>query len=283
MNLTSAANSILPSVSNEITCTSIPPNTESAHIDMDVNADTTVIPSTITSSGVLSKDVAIDMIQAARWWSPDLTCNPEPLSSLLSNNAKKESGWLRNLLFPSTTMNERSQYQQDLTLSYLLTFAENKGLAGEVATAWGMSLESAIKTRKATVFAAGMCYPVNKVIIEISSKGRDAMLDLLDEYPHGCLRPTWKYNSVGHIQVSWVAITFYCVFYVDFVPLAKSLLVRSCFAYTCRFILSSFMSPSSRCVCSMPLSILMADAATPVAFKTCSCAALRPLNPTPKL
>ena len=199
MNLTSAANSILPSVSNEI-----PTNTESANVDIDANEDITMLQPKI--SGVLSKDVAIDMIQAARWWSPDLTCQPEPLSLLLSNNAKKESGWLRNLLFPSTTINENSQYQQDLTLSYLLTFAENKGLAGEIATAWGMSLESAIKTRKATVVAAGIFYPVNKVILEISSKGRDAMLALLDEYPHGCLRPTWKYTNVDHVQVSCVAL-----------------------------------------------------------------------------
>ena len=200
MNLTSAANSILPSVSNEI-----PTNTESANVDIDANEDITMLQPKI--SGVLSKDVAIDMIQAARWWSPDLTCQPEPLSLLLSNNAQKESGWLRNLLFPSTTINENSQYQQDLTLSYLLTFAENKGLAGEIATAWGMSLESAIKTRKATVVAAGIFYPVNKVILEISSKGRDAMLALLDEYPHGCLRPTWKYTNVDHVQVSCVAFT----------------------------------------------------------------------------
>ena len=147
MNLTSAANSILPSVSNEI----VPTNTESANVDFDANEDTTMLQPTI--SGVLSKDVVIDMIQAARWWSPDLTCHPEPLSLLLSNNAKKESGWLRNLLFPSTSMNENSQYQQDLTLSYLLTFAENKGLAGEIATAWGLSLESAIKTRRATEYS----------------------------------------------------------------------------------------------------------------------------------
>ena len=199
MNLTSAANSILPSVSNEI-----PTNTESANVDIDANEDITMLQPKI--SGVLSKDVAIDMIQAARWWSPDLTCQPEPLSLLLSNNAQKESGWLRNLLFPSTTINENSQYQQDLTLSYLLTFAENKGLAGEIATAWGMSLESAIKTRKATIAAAGIFYPVNKVILEISSKGRDAMLALLDEYPHGCLRPTWKYTNVDHVQVSCVAL-----------------------------------------------------------------------------
>ena len=187
MNLTSAANSVLPSVSasnNEII-----PTLQS------------------TTSGVLSKDVAIDMIQAARWWSPQITANPEPLSSLLSNNAQKESGWLRTLLFP--TMDESSQYQQDLTLSYLLTFAENKGLAGEIATAWGTSLESAIKTRKATVNAAGMYYPVNKVILEISSKGREAMFELLDEYPHGCLRPTWKYTNVDHVQVrSYI----YCIY-----------------------------------------------------------------------
>lgn len=199
MNLTSASNSILPSVSN----------TESANVDIDANEDITMLQPTI--SGVLSKDVVIDMIQAARWWSPAITIKPEPLSLLLSNNAKKESGWLRNLLFPSTTMNESGQYQQDLTLSYLLTFAENKGLAGEIATAWGMSLESAIKTRKATVFAAGMFYPVNKVILEISSKGREAMLELLDEYPHGCLRPTWKYTNVDHVQVSCVALSLHCV------------------------------------------------------------------------
>ena len=181
MNLTSAANTILPSVSVS--------NNE-------------IIP---TTTSEVSKDVAIDMIQAARWWSPQITANPEPLSSLLSNNAQKESGWLRTLLFPSTT----SQYQQDLTLSYLLTFAENKGLAGEIATAWGTSLESAIKTRKATVNAAGMYYPVNKVILEISSKGREAMLGLLDEYPHGCLRPTWKYTNVDHVQVrSYI----YCIY-----------------------------------------------------------------------
>ena len=160
------------------------------------------------------------MIQAARWWSPNLTCNPEPLSTLLSNNAKEESGWLRNLLFPATTIDANSQYQQDLTLSYLLSFAENKGLAGEVATAWGTTLESAIKTRKVTVFAAGMYYPVNKVILEISSK-REAMLDLLNEYPHGCLRPTWKYTSVDQIQVSCAA----CCTYTNS---HKSLYSKSC-------------------------------------------------------
>ena len=192
MNLSTAANSVLPSVSGD----PIPAETGSA--------DTTMLQSTV--SGVLSKEVAIDMIQAARWWSPNLTCNPEPLSTLLSNNAKEESGWLRNLLFPATTIDENSQYQQDLTLSYLLSFAENKGLAGEVATAWGTTLESAIKTRKVTVFAAGMYYPVNKVILEISSK-REAMLDLLNEYPHGCLRPAWKYTSVDQIQVSCTYFT----------------------------------------------------------------------------
>jgi hypothetical protein len=198
MNLTAAATSILPSVSNEMT----PAETGSSNIDIDANADNTILLPTV--GGVLSKDVAIDMIQAARWWSPDLTCNPEPLSTLLSNNAKEESGWLRHLLFPTATMDVNNRYQQDLTLSYLLTFAESKGLAGEVAQAWGMSLESAIKTRKATVVAAGIYFPVNKVITEISSKGRDAMLALLDEYPHGCLRPAWKYSNVDRLQVTYL-------------------------------------------------------------------------------
>ena len=56
------------------------------------------------------------------------------------------------------------------------------------------------------------------MILEISSKGRDAMLALLDEYPHGCLRPTWKYTNVDHVQVSCVALTLHFVLKTIFVP-----------------------------------------------------------------
>ena len=197
MNLTAAATSALPPVSKDISAATGPTN-------VDDDATEIKASQTIMVSGPPTKDEAIDMIQAARWWSPDLTCNPEPLSTLLSNNAKLRSGWLRNLLFPITTTaaGDSNQYQQDLTLTYLLTFAESKGFAREVGTAWGVSLDSAIEARKATVDAAGIYYPVNKVICDISSKGRDELISVLEMYPDGCLRPTWNYSSVDRIQVS---------------------------------------------------------------------------------
>ena len=115
MNLTAAVPSVLPSASKDASAATGP----------DAVADTSESQTT-TVSGLPTREEAIDMIQAARWWSPNLTGNPEPLSTLLSNNAKEESGWLRNLLFPGSidtayAADDRNQYQQDLTLAYLLT------------------------------------------------------------------------------------------------------------------------------------------------------------------
>ena len=116
MNLTAAVPSVLPSASKDASATTGP---DAVHADTSESQPTTV-------SGIPTREEAIDMIQAARWWSPNLTCNPEPLSTLLSNNAKEESGWLRNLLFPGSidtayAADDSNQYQQDLTLAYLLT------------------------------------------------------------------------------------------------------------------------------------------------------------------
>ena len=117
MNLTAAVPSVLPSASKDVSDATGP---DAVHTDTSESQTTTV-------SGLPTREEAIDMIQAARWWSPSLTCNPEPLSTLLSNNAKEESGWLRNLLFPgsidtASAADDSNQYQQDLTLAYLLTY-----------------------------------------------------------------------------------------------------------------------------------------------------------------
>ncbi len=197
MNLSSAANKIFSQA------------TESGATTGNGVLAQGIAPTTASSSqcdtDLPTRDDAIDMIVRARWWSPELTYKPEPLSTLFSHNETQESGWLKALLFPTgTSEDSNEEFSETLTLSFLLTVAEGKGMTATAVKALGMTTESAFAMRKKTIESFAY-FPVDAVLLnQPGCVTREEKVAFLSTYPSGCFRNNRVFSGQDRLVMAFL-------------------------------------------------------------------------------
>mmetsp|Transcript_19790 Transcript_19790/g.44100 ORF Transcript_19790/g.44100 Transcript_19790/m.44100 type:complete len:416 (-) Transcript_19790:1124-2371(-) len=164
-----------------------------------------IVPSSQRDTDLLTRDDVIDMIVRARWWSPELTYKPEPLSTLFLHNETQESGWLRAVLFPTGASEQSNEeFTETLMLSYLLTLAEGKGMTAAAVKALGMTTESAFAMRKKTIESFAY-FPVDAVLL--NQRGcvtREEKVAFLSTYPSGCFRNNRVFSGQDRLVMAFL-------------------------------------------------------------------------------